>query len=136
MAMEHWSDDDLIRRLYDVGPENAAHLEECSDCGERWRQLRERRRAMLPDGHVPADLLARQRAAIRERLAAPRRIATLAPAAAALFLVIAALLLSGPEPGPQPTRASSDAQFFAEIHSIARSAMPRTATPIRALFEE
>lgn len=133
--LKHWSDEDLIDRLYDAGREDP-HLDECEGCRARWLELLERRQQMLEEPDVPADFLAAQRREIYQRLdsaehAWPFR---LAPALAAMAAVVLGIVLSLPAPPPQPTLALNDT-FYTEIYSMVESPEPAAAEPIYALFE-
>jgi hypothetical protein len=137
MAGKHWSDDELLSRLYGVGPENS-HLEECAECGERWRRLLAARERVLESPGVPETFLAAQRRAIYERLehrAETARGFSLTPGLAVAVMILLALLVAGPRPKEQPRLASSDAQFFSEIYSVVQSTEPAAIEPIRGLFE-
>lgn len=139
MAGKHWSEEELIQRLYGVGPEGR-HLEECEECGERWRRLLAVRSRVLESPQAPEEFLARQRRAIYQRIEQPDRRAwrpALVHAAGLALLLVFALLVLRPGPEPQPTMASasSDAQFFSEVYSEVQSIEPDAVAPIRGLFE-
>jgi hypothetical protein len=50
--------------------------------------------------------------------------------------VVLGLLLSKPEPPPQPTLASADSEFFSEIYTMVESPEPWVAEPMYGLFED
>ena len=144
---KHWTSDDLINRLYEVSTGEEAHLAECADCRLRWEQLLARRQGVvaepvLAEPSVPPELLAAQRRAIYGRIEAGGRSGfwhlRLAPALAALSMVILGIVLSRPAPTPKAeTVAVNDEseQFFTEVYSML-SSEPAAVAPIRGLFEE
>lgn len=135
---KHWSDEDLIDRLYGIGPADG-HLQECGDCRQRWLAVQRRREASRVSAEVPVALLAAQRARILERmeggLSRPWGI-RLTPALATLGVLVLGLVLSRPDPAPAPSLASNDSQFFTEIYAMVDSTGPMAADPIYGLFEE
>jgi hypothetical protein len=149
----HWSDDELLRRVYGVAGEGAvseAHLEHCAECGARWQQLLSRRAATLglaAEGSVSEERLQRQRQAVWARI--ERRpgvwFRKWAPAAAAACMLAAGIFLLHPPgllPAPRPFHVSnapaqiSDAQLFNDVAVLSSPEAPRAAAPIRGLFEE
>ncbi|MCL6507040.1 MAG: hypothetical protein K6T59_08440 [Bryobacteraceae bacterium] len=136
MKQRHWSDEDLIARLYGLEPEDK-HLEECEECGRRWRALLAARERFLAEPELPAGFLARQRAqihAVLDQWAQPWWRRAWAPVTAAAGMVLLALLIVRPAPTPQPSIASSEPQVFAEVYALVESE-PEAVTPIYALFE-
>ncbi len=133
--LKHWSDDDLINHLYGIGPEEA-HLEECEACRARWLALQTQRRQILEEPGPADDFLAAQRRRIYERLEEPEHgwPFRLAPALAALAVVVLGVVLSRPSPPPQPTLALNET-FYTEIYSMVESPEPAAVEPIYALFE-
>jgi len=138
MRDKHWSDEELLEGLYELRSPDT-HLEQCRECNQRWQHVLAWRQVMLQQPAVSSDLLAAQRRRVYSRMEAdPHRgwSFSLAPALAALSMVVLGLLLSNPRPVPPPTLASSDAQFFTEVYSMLESTEPRAVAPIRALFED
>ena len=142
MTRKHWSDDELIARLYGIGP-SGMHLEECAECAGRWRQLLAARKRVIAEPAVPEDRMAALRRATLARMEQPARHAWrpgFAGALASLALLLLALVLSRPAPGPQPTMAVSggppESELFAEIYTTVETTEPAAVTPIRSLFEE
>ncbi len=135
---KHLSDEKLIDMLYGLGPDGG-HLQDCEWCRARWDRLAVRRKQLLQSRpELPADLLVRQREAIRERIQARSEsgfASRLAPALATLCLVVVALVLSRPAPEPQPTRAANDSGLYTEIYSLVESPEPLAAEPIYGLFD-
>lgn len=137
MADRHWSDDEMIARLYEVGPEGL-HLQECESCAQRWQRLAAARAQILRAPAVSEGFLAAQRRAIYGRLdRTPERSPgwRLAPGLALAFMLLLAVLLVRPAPEPETSLASSDAQFFTEVYSVVQSTEPRAAGPLHGLFE-
>lgn len=137
----HWSDEDLLDRLYGVGREDG-HLEHCEHCLRRWQQLQLRRSEVLRQPELSQELLISQRNQIRAGLESGRRPALafrLAPTLATLSVVVLGVVLSRPAPDPVPSLAAnaySDSQFYTEIYGMVESTEPTVAEPIYALFEE
>jgi hypothetical protein len=132
---KHWSNEDLIDRLYGIGPDNS-HLDECEDCRARWLQVQARRSIVLEPPEVPRELLLAQQRAIRDRIESGHRGSwtfRLAPVMAAFCVVVLGLVLSGPAPPPEPSLAVND-QFYSEIYSMVESE-PWVAEPMYGLFE-
>ncbi len=142
MSDAHWNDDDLINRLYGVGPADD-HVERCADCGRRWSEMLARRGKILEAPAVPEALLSAQRRAILGRMRAPeeRRAWRMVPSFAAAALLVVAIGINTPAPKPVPAIASSDAQFsndaqfFNDIFSSISGAAPRAVAPVEGLFE-
>ena len=132
----HWSDDDLVGRLYGAGPDDA-HLTECPDCAQRWQRLIEKRERILEPPNVPEAFLASQRREVQRRLERPgksvRWLSLAAAGATAGVVMLAVLLLYRPTPPPEPPAA--DSELYADIYSLVQSDVPQAAEPIRALFE-
>lgn len=141
MNPTHWTDDEILEALYGLRPEDA-HLRNCTDCHERWRNAVEQRRWIARGVTVPVELLSEQRTRIYDRVES-RGFGLgvrLSPALAAVAVVVLGLFVSAPQPKTDPAvsamSAKSDAQFFNEISSMVDSAEPRAAAPIRNLFQE
>lgn len=140
----HWSDEDLVNRLYGLEPAQAPHpLESCGHCAARWQALMARREAVLADPLVCEDRMRTQRLAVFSRLESARRgwIWRVVPATAAAALLLAiGVSLHAPRPvAPAQEIADaglSDAQLFSEIAMIAEQEAPAAAEPLRALFSE
>jgi anti-sigma factor RsiW len=138
MADRHWHDDEILARLYDVGPQNG-HIEACYECRTRLEALQQRResvRAREPE--VPADLLAGQRRAIYERIERKPMLIRLrlAPSLAALLLVLVIVSMFRPAPQRQAMDPAADASVFEDVFKIATSTEPSAVEPVRSLFEE
>ena len=138
MNARHWSDDELIDRLYGLGPQDG-HLDGCLECGRRWQALLQVRRQVLEAPPVSQQFLLDQRRAIRSRLAicTPRpgwlRVAPAAAVAAAVVLL--AVVLYRPVPAPWPEPGVSDSELYADVYSMVLSDEPLAVQPMHALFE-
>ena len=141
----HWGDEDLIGRLYGLDPAaglDAAHLDACPVCADRWQSLQLRRGRLLEaEAAAPAgsdERLRAQRVAVWKRLEQPRRgwlTRALPLAATALTITIGIALHQVQPPAPSSQLAAiSDEQLFSEIASVVSQETPVAADPIRALF--
>ena len=146
MNTRHWSDDQLLQRLYGVGPEDW-HLDNCPECRKRWEVLVERRRTIPSPVEVNASFMALQRNRIHERLKplAPLlfRLRPVALLSCLAVISLAAVLLRtmpqqrlAPQPVAQQQAANSDAQLLADIYSVLESREPSPVRTLHALFEE
>ncbi len=145
MNRKHWSDDELIGRLYGVGPEDN-HLDDCAECGERSKALAASRRGVVMKARDiaidPASLL-RQRMRVMDRIEHSTggflswRAVTAFAGATAMVLGFLVYHPRQPKPVVAVTQtASSDAQFFSEIYSEVEQTEPRAMKPMRQLFQE
>jgi hypothetical protein len=138
MYDRHWSDEQLVARLYGIGPEDG-HLEVCPSCARRWEAIRCRYESLRPAAiDVPEEYLAAQRRAIRARLGAKRH-----PFPRVLVPVLVTLLLAAivivykPAPTPPPAaEKASDSQLFDDVFRMVSGTEPNAIGPIRSLFEE
>lgn len=142
MNGKHWSEDELLDRLYGVGPDDD-HLRICAECDGRLQALAARRRVVVSNEESTVDpaLLLRQRVAVMERIERPGSSLVSWRAATAFTCAIAIILIFAvyqPQRSKSVVtqRASSDAQFFSEIYSEMEQIEPRAAKPMRRLFEE
>ena len=135
----HLNDNELLDQLYGLG-ENGEHLEICSDCARRWKQLSERRARIVAPEEVPPDFLAAQRRKIYARLGErPRKQMRLIPALTAACLLAAGLFIYRPvayQPRQAPHPDVADAQLFSDVYTLEQSNEPLAAVPIHALFED
>jgi len=132
----HWDDNELIERLYGLGPQDG-HLEECELCAGRWRALLVTRGRVLQTAAASEELLAHApnlANPVFERPARSFRWLTYALAGVAA-VVLLAVLLYRPAPVRNPIPPTSDAEFFAEVSLLAGSTEPAATEPIHALFE-
>ena len=131
MSDIHYTDDQLLDRLYEAGRADG-HIEVCEECRGRWESFVRRRRELLQPPPVSDAWLGAQRALIRERIERP---SPLRPALVFVTLALLALLLNRPVERPTAVVASSDAQLLSEIYTMIQNDEPRAAMPVRALFE-
>jgi hypothetical protein len=133
--MKHLTSDELVDRLYGIGA--SEHLEDCEDCSERFRQLREQRAMAAEPAPVSHEFLAAQRRNIYARMGErPQARMKWVPAlAAAACLLVAGVLAHRPgTPVAKPEVA--DAQLFSDVYSMEQSMEPIAAQPIHAMFEQ
>jgi hypothetical protein len=148
MNRPHLNDDELIGLLYGLG-EGEGHLEQCSECGERWNAMRRAlgmaRIESAKTMEISGRRLAAQRLQILERLERPTGSSAWrwVPVAAAASLLAAGLFFkqssSVPQQAPSAAtavNAEADAELFTDVYSMERDIEPKAAAPIRALFEE
>ena len=139
MDDRHFSEDELLDKLYGISLRSDGHLDACPDCLERWNGLCEARAAELARQQieVPENVLLQQRtklmSAIERRTARPW-LPRPVPVLALAMVCAIAVLISSPGPTPEPYQVS-DAQFFAEVYRVAESSQPRSAAPIENLFQ-
>ncbi|GEM_PF-7023324 len=145
----HWTDQDLLLRLYGAGAGShvsEAHFAECPECAAR-RDALSSQRASLLSSELSSELLDHrlraQRTALWERLERPARsrIWQAVPAAATVFLLVIGVALHQPSPQPQPQQlaaasAVTDEQLFNDIVSVVNQDAPRAADSMRGLFSE
>jgi hypothetical protein len=131
MSDIHYTDDELLDRLYEAGRADD-HLERCDECRVRWEGFVRRRREVLQPPPVADAWLRAQRALIHERIERP---SPLRPALVFAALALLAVLLNRPAERPTSVVASSDAQLLSEIYTMIQDDEPRAAIPVRALFE-
>ncbi len=127
----HYTDDELLDRLYEVGPQDR-HLEACPRCRARWETLLDRRREVLDTPPETEAWASRTRVSLVEPTGAPAR---LAPVMALVALVLLALALNRPAAPPAQVVAASDAQLLSEVYLTIQNDEPRAAAAVHALFE-
>lgn len=144
----HWTESELIDRLYGLEPEagrSAMHLNECDECGARWRDLQASRRSLLNAAPVESEKLEErlraQRQAVWARIERPQRglLWRMIPVTASALMILAGVALqqqSKPPVAPtQLVSTVSDAQFFNEIATVVNQETPRAADPLQGLFD-
>ncbi len=145
----HFSNDELIDRLYLAGNEND-HLASCAECAQRFEEMKRTKSIATEPAPVSYEFLAAQRRAIYTRLgedpgARVRSRLAWAPALAAVALLLAGITMRHPQAKPVTTAngvsatqtlSNEDAQLFADVYSMEQSLEPSVAAPIHTLFEE
>lgn len=133
----------MLWKLYGAEQTNAEaelHLEECGECGERWRELASRRAAMLDAAEAIAvddARLRRQRLAVWQRIERRRSLPLMrwAPAGAIAGVILAGVLLLTPGIKPRaPQPRISDQQLFEDAAELSAPEAPAAAT-MQGLFE-
>jgi hypothetical protein len=138
MYDKHWTDEELIARLYDVRLEDS-HLRSCVFCTQRLDGIRRRHEYLRASQiAVPPEFLAAQRRAIREKTSLQRRSprGVLIPAAAALMVLAIMIVYRSASVMPPPEEPVSDSELFDDVFSRISDPLPTSAEPIRSLFEE
>jgi hypothetical protein len=139
MYDKHWSEEELVARLYGVGPEDG-HLDVCDSCARRWEAVRCRYENLRrPAGfEVSEEFLAAQRRAIHARLREKRhRFPRVLVPVLVTLLLAAIVVVHRPAPeSPPPVEKISDAQLFDDVFRMVSDPAPSAVGPIRSLFEE
>lgn len=153
MSNRHWTDEELIHRLYGVGPDapqREAHLDSCPECSRRWLAVERRRGELLESmqsASVDHALLRAQREAVFSRMETGpswRRSllwTRLVPTGATALLLAFAVILYRPVPesparqSPPAVQQVSDEELFRDIASMVNEDAPRAAKPIQGLFD-
>jgi len=150
----HWSEGDLLLKLYALAPEDGAsdgHLGSCHECCVRWEALRAARTEVLLESagqSIPESRLLAQRKAVWARIDHPGKFlfSKWAPVAATAMMLVTGIVLLNPGSSPlatgmqspagnSGTASISDAQLFSDLSTMAASTTPRAVEPIRGLFE-
>jgi len=137
---EHWTDDQLIDRLYGVGPSNG-HFENCADCQARFASIETRRRQIPMDESVSDNFLAAQRRAIYARLEQPRRWWHAWPlgrfaAVAAMFVALAGTVTLYQSHRREIAESRADAQLAQDVSQMSFESEPPATAPLKGLFVE
>jgi anti-sigma factor RsiW len=144
MTAGHWTEDELIARLYGVGPDND-HIETCAECSRRLKtieQTRAARDAAITQLEPDFEFLAAQRRKIYQNLSVGNRrsfVWRLAPALAMCFvLVLGFVLFTRNERSNVPAEASrqTDTQLVEYVGGAAMDSEPAAVAPLEGLFEE
>lgn len=143
MRDKHYTDEELIERLYGLGP-NDGHLDRCSHCSKRWNAMVARKAAATgAEPYITPGFLAEQRHAVSSRIEGgtrPRILWRAASACAGVTVLVVGLMVYQPGEKPKSELAASvtvtDAQLYADISAVAETPEPLAATPIRGLFDE
>jgi hypothetical protein len=138
MSDKHYSDDELVARLFGLGTADA-HLDSCEFCSQRWSQFSQRHQLRHgEETEVPSELLAAQRRAIYARLGQTAR--KLKPSwlplpAAALLLVLVAFIAFRPGARKPTADVISEDEALQEVFTVASRIDPASLTPVQSLFE-
>jgi len=137
---EHWTDDQLIDRLYGVGPGDG-HLETCAECQARFASIETRRRQLPSDESVSDSFLAAQRRAIYARLDQPRRWWHAWPlgrfaASAAMVVVLAGTVAVYESHRRELAESRADAQLAQDVSQMSFESEPTATAPLKGLFVE
>ncbi len=139
MHDKHWTDEELLLRLFDVEQPDG-HLETCLDCSRRWEAMQSRyeNRPAISGGAIEGRLAA-QRLKIRARLENKRKLPSMfAPAFAAMAVIvlIAALAIIPKQPRQPEPQAMSEDEMFEDMFRAAFNVEPEAIEPVQSLFEE
>lgn len=129
----HWTEEELVEALYEL---RAAPEAECAQCWQRWQLALARLEQERREPEVSPQWLAAQRLAIQQRLEGGRRFPLRAALAAGACALGVTLVVWRPDLRQAPVQEAADEGLYQEVYSMAFSAEPRAAEPIRALFEE
>ncbi len=139
MSGKHYSDDDLVARLFGLGPDDP-HLAECEECTRRWDKIRERIELRRPaEVEVPADFLAAQRRAIYARVERKSRrlpLRWLPLPAAALLVLVMVFTVFKPASHKSPKDVISDDQALQDVFTTGSRIELAGLNPVESLFEE
>jgi anti-sigma factor RsiW len=140
MRDRHWTDDELISRLFEVGPEDR-HLETCSECAKRYEIVRQRYdnsraiSAAVHEGKLTAQRLA-VRAQLKDKTHKFRPRLAYSSAVALLLMVVALIVFRLNPPKQSPPEPVSEDQLMEEVYQMSSSAEPSSIEPVQSLFEE
>jgi hypothetical protein len=139
MSDKHYSDDDLVARVFGLDAADG-HLDTCESCNRRLDLFRRRHLARhVLDTEVPAGLLADQRRAVYSRLlqAKPRRFRSgwVPVPVAAMLLVVAMFTVFRPAAQKQSADAISEDQALQDVFTAASGTATTGLKPVKFLFE-
>jgi anti-sigma factor RsiW len=138
--MTHWSDEQIIARLYGVGP-SENHLHDCDECRARVSEAGLARQASEPEADVPFELLAAQRRRIYSQLSKPLpwwaavRIQKWASLGASLLVLGGGMFLYEQNRSHKTDSLVTDAQLALEVSQLSQDSEPASTAPLQALFE-
>ena len=138
MCDKHWTDDELIARLYDLQPEND-HLAKCVSCAQRLDAIRSKYKELRPPQiDVSPEFLAAQRRAIRQQIHTKRKSLPriLVPVIVSLLLAVIVMVYRPASVTPPTKQQISDTELFDDVFNRISDPLPSSAGPIRSLFEE
>ena len=131
MANKHYTDEELIERLYGLDS-NDGHLDLCPECRGRFAAMEARRTLVTGrEPHITPGFLAEQRHAVFARIdkpGTPRMFWKAATAFAGMAVIVVGFLsyhpANVPAPQPDPVATVSDAQLYADISSVVETPEP------------
>lgn len=140
----HWTDDDILQHLYEVGSSPEAHLASCGACRQRVEAVRANLDAVRAEPEwADTPFFAAQRRDIYKRIEGRQkkrlswRIGYALITAAAMLMVVFHLERARTGPVEPPAyQATSDAELYKEIYTLVAQDEPRAGVPMRALFRE
>jgi hypothetical protein len=139
MRDKHWTDEELLLRLFDMEPEDE-HLAACPDCFQRWESIRLRYEYRPCTAEIPEKRLAVQRADILAKLQGGtgkfNLIAASALVAFAMLLLATWIVFKSAAPAPPPEEAIVEDTVIKDIYQMSFSNEPEAIVPVQALFEE
>jgi hypothetical protein len=139
MRDKHWTDEELLLRLFDVEPADE-HLAACPECSRRWESIRLRYQYRPCAAEVPEKKLAVQRADILARLqggsAKFRLVAASSLAAFAMLLMATWIVFKPAATMPPAEEAIVQDAVVKDIYQMSFSDEPEAIVPVQALFEE
>ncbi len=138
MSDRHYSDDDLVARLFGLGLEDT-HFADCKECTRRWDQIRRRdqlRRSA--EIEVSAEVLAAQKRAIyarAERKSGSLPLRWLPLPAAALLVLLMVFTVFKPASRTPTKDVISDDQALQDVFTVNSRIEPAGLRPVERLFE-
>jgi anti-sigma factor RsiW len=141
MQDKHWTDDELVSTLFDVGP-TGGHLERCPDCARRYQSIKQKHAGIQQaSAPVTESRLAAQRRAVRAQLEKRDRtlFPILAPSLAAVVLLILGVFIAFRPDATKPAEqvpAIVEDREIEEIFQLSSNSEPAAIEPVQSLFEE
>ncbi len=137
MGHTHWTEDELLDRLYGLAGDGDEAA--CPACRTRWEELMRRRERLGEPPTLPAAFLAAQRRAIWERIEQRPRVWRWRLVPVLPVLLAAAFFLQPPAPQRYPEvaigPAGYDQAWFEQVFREAARTEPLALSPARELFE-
>jgi hypothetical protein len=139
MSGKHFSDDELVSRLFGLETEDG-HLGECVDCRQRLERMARRHQlCRSSEPEIPGEFLAAQRREVYGRIERkPRKpgIAWIPLPIGALVIVLLMFTVFKPAPQRQTADALSDDAALQDVFNVASRMDPSSLQPVQSLFEE
>jgi predicted anti-sigma-YlaC factor YlaD len=137
----HWTDEQLIDRLYGIGPADE-HLNHCGACAARLAAMEVRRQQASMQEFVSDDFLMAQRRAVYARISQPARwwhaFATrrLAAASAMIAVLAAGSATVYQKHKHELDEARADVQLAQDVSRMSFESEPQATAPLKGLFVE